>query len=58
MLQDQQLVRIIFKLGVNVDYSHPEFMIFDVGGKVPSLWCNYYENMDGLIFVIDSANKE
>ncbi|CAD8054088.1 unnamed protein product [Paramecium primaurelia] len=45
-------------VGVNVDFSHPEFMIFDVGGKVPSLWSNYYENTDGLIFIIDSSNKE
>lgn len=43
---------------MNVDFSHPEFMIFDVGGKVPSLWSNYYENTDGLIFIIDSSNKE
>ncbi|CAD8050109.1 unnamed protein product [Paramecium sonneborni] len=45
-------------VGVNVDFSNPEFMIFDVGGKVPSLWSNYYENTDGLIFIIDSSNKE
>lgn len=44
--------------GVNVDFSHPEFMIFDIGGRVPNLWSNYYDNMDGLIFVIDSTNKE
>ncbi|CAD8045946.1 unnamed protein product [Paramecium primaurelia] len=27
-------------------------------GKIPSLWSNYYENTDGLIFIIDSSNKE
>lgn len=57
--RNRQLVKIIIiLLGVNVDFSHPEFMIFDVGGKVPSLWSNYYENTDGIIFVIDSSNKE
>ena len=33
--------------------------MWDVGGqeKLRSLWRHYYENTDGLIFIVDSADK-
>lgn len=46
------------KLGVNMDLDRTDYILFDLGGKVPSLWTNYYENLDGLVLVIDSTNKE
>jgi ADP-ribosylation factor protein 1 len=33
------------------------FLVFDVGGKVRTLWAHYYESLDALIFVIDSSDK-
>lgn len=48
-------------IGLNVEtvkYKNLEFLVFDVGGKVRSLWTHYYENLDAIIFVIDSTDRE
>lgn len=49
-------------LGFNIktlEYNHYTLNIWDVGGQqtIRSYWRNYYECTDGLIFVIDSADK-
>jgi GTPase SAR1 family protein len=41
-----------------VTYKSTSFLLFDVGGKVRSLWTHYYDSLDALIFVIDSTDKE
>ena len=41
-----------------IKYKNLEFLVFDVGGKVRSLWAHYYENLDAIIFVIDSTDRE
>jgi ADP-ribosylation factor 1/2 len=48
-------------LGVSIEtliHENLELLIFDISGKVRSLWSHYYENLDALIMVIDigSAN--
>jgi GTPase SAR1 family protein len=48
-------------IGLNIEtvkYKDLEFLVFDIGGKVRSLWSHYYENIDAIIFVIDSTDKE
>lgn len=40
-----------------VNYASKNFLVFDIGGKVRSLWPHYYENLDCLVFVIDSTDK-
>ncbi|CAD8085120.1 unnamed protein product [Paramecium primaurelia] len=48
-------------IGLNVEtiqYKSRFYLIFDVGGKVRTLWSHYYENLDGLVFVVDSTNQE
>lgn len=48
-------------VGLNIETAfikNIEFLIFDVGGKIRSLWTHYYENLNALIFVIDSCDKE
>ena len=32
--------------------------LWDVGGQARKLWKHYYDKVDGLIFVIDSTDKE
>lgn len=32
--------------------------MFDVGGKVRSLWSHYYDDLDAIIFVVDSTDKD
>ncbi len=48
-------------IGLNVEsvkYNNLEFLVFDVGGKVRSLWAHYYENLDAIIFIVDSTDRE
>lgn len=50
-------------VGFNVEMIQTEkrlqLTIWDVGGqeKLRSLWCYYFENTDGLVYVVDSTNK-
>ena len=56
-----ETVKTIPMIGFNVetiDYKNFKFTIWDVGGqdKIKNLWKFYYENTDGLMFVVDSSN--
>jgi small GTP-binding protein len=56
-------VKTIPTIGFNVetlDYKGLNFTVWDVGGqdKIRSLWKHYYHNTDGLIFVVDSNDRE
>ncbi|CAK55635.1 unnamed protein product (macronuclear) [Paramecium tetraurelia] len=44
--------------GYNVDFNNKDYLIFDLAGRTPNLWQHYYQNADGIIFVIDSSKKE
>ncbi|KAG8581114.1 hypothetical protein GDO81_007554 [Engystomops pustulosus] len=50
-------------VGFNVEMiqteKHLQLTIWDVGGqeKMRSFWCYYFENTDGLVYVVDSTNK-
>jgi ADP-ribosylation factor protein 1 len=43
-----------------VQYKNVEFTVWDVGGqeKLRPLWRHYFNNTDGLIYVVDSSDKE
>ncbi|KAM4771902.1 ADP-ribosylation factor-like protein 14 [Rhinophrynus dorsalis] len=51
-------------VGFNVEMIHTEkhlqLTMWDVGGqqKMRSFWCYYFENTDGLVYVVDSTNKQ
>ena len=50
-------------LGFNVEtvaYKNIEFMVWDMGGQdaIRPLWRHYYQNVQALIFVVDSADPE
>jgi len=50
-------------IGFNVEtvkIKNTSMLVWDIGGqeKIRGLWRHYYENTDGLIFVVDSADKE
>ena len=58
-----EIVKTIPTIGFNVeslDYKGLNFTVWDVGGqyKIRVLWKHYYQNTDGLIFVVDSNDKE
>ena len=44
----------------SVEYKNIKFTVWDVGGqdKIRQLWRHYYNNTHGLIYVVDSADKQ
>lgn len=58
-----ETVKTIPTIGFNVetlDYKGLNFTVWDVGGqdKIRVLWKHYYQNTDGLIFVVDSNDRD
>merc|ERR1711887_269135 len=58
-----EVVTTIPTIGFNVEtveYKNIKFTVWDVGGqdKIRALWRHYYDDTDGLIFVIDSNDKD
>ncbi|KAL6052103.1 hypothetical protein STEG23_001669 [Scotinomys teguina] len=58
-----EIVTTIPTIGFNaetVEYKNISFTVWDVGGqdKIWLLWCRYFQNTQGLIFVVDSNDRE
>lgn len=58
-----EVVTTIPTIGFNVetvDYKNINFTVWDVGGqdKIRPLWRHYYQNTQGLIFVVDSNDRD
>ena len=58
-----EVVTTIPTIGFNVEtveYKNISFSVWDVGGqdKIRPLWRHYYQNTQGLIFVVDSNDRE
>jgi len=58
-----EVVNTIPTIGFNVEtveYKNISFNVWDVGGqdKIRLLWKHYYTNTQGLIFVVDSNDRE
>jgi len=58
-----ELVTTIPTIGFNVEtvqYKNIHFTVWDVGGqdKIRPLWRHYYQNTQGVIFVVDSNDRE
>jgi small GTP-binding protein len=57
------VVATVLTLGFNVETIESEsvkYNVWDVGGSgnIRGLWSHYYENVQGLIFVVDSSEPE
>lgn len=62
-LKLNQIVKTIPTVGFNVEtveHKNIKFNVWDVGGqdKIRPLWRHYYLGTQGLIFVVDSADRE
>lgn len=62
-LKLEEVVSTVPTLGFNVEtvtYKNISFTVWDIGGqdKIRSLWRVYFQGTQGLIFVVDSADKE
>ena len=58
-----EVVSSVPTIGFNVEtveYKKIKFTVWDVGGqdKIRLLWRHYYQNTQGLIFVVDSSDKD
>ncbi|KLO18052.1 ARF/SAR superfamily [Schizopora paradoxa] len=58
-----EVVTTIPTIGFNVEtveYKSTTFTVWDVGGqdKIRPLWRHYYQNIEGIIFVVDSNDRE
>ncbi|XP_075942563.1 ARF GTPase 2a [Anarhichas minor] len=58
-----EIVTTIPTIGFNVEtvsYKNISFTVWDVGGqdKIRPLWRHYFQNTEGIIFVVDSNDKE
>lgn len=58
-----EVVTTIPTIGFNVEsveYRNLNFTVWDVGGqdKIRPLWRHYFQNTQGLIFVVDSNDRE
>uniref|UniRef100_A0A1B6DN14 small monomeric GTPase n=1 Tax=Clastoptera arizonana TaxID=38151 RepID=A0A1B6DN14_9HEMI len=58
-----EIINTIPTIGFNVEsveYKNISFTVWDIGGqdKIRPLWKHYLENIKGLIFVVDSNDKE
>ncbi|CAE7771578.1 ARF1, partial [Symbiodinium microadriaticum] len=62
-LKLSEVVTTIPTVGFNVEtveYKNISLTIWDVGGedKIRRLWRHYYQGTDGLIFVVDSSDRD
>ncbi|XP_060535732.1 uncharacterized protein LOC132707799 [Cylas formicarius] len=58
-----EIVTTIPTIGFNVEtveYKNISFTVWDVGGqtKIRKLWRHYFANTDGVIYVVDSNDRE
>jgi len=58
-----EVVTTIPTIGFNVEtveYKNISFTVWDVGGqdKIRPLWRHYYQNTQGIIFVVDCNDRE
>ena len=58
-----EILTTIPTIGFNVEtleYKNISFTMWDMGGqdKIQHLWCHYFQSTQGLIFVVDSNNRE
>ncbi|PAA72295.1 hypothetical protein BOX15_Mlig019960g2 [Macrostomum lignano] len=59
-----ETVTTIPTIGFNVEEVRPckgvSFTVWDVGGqeRIRALWRHYYQNSEGLLFIVDSADRE
>ena len=59
-IKSKKFVQTEPTVGLNIEtiiIKNFEFLIFDVGGKVRTLWSHYYENLSAIIFVVDSTDR-
>ncbi|KAM3724136.1 ADP-ribosylation factor-like protein [Dirofilaria immitis] len=60
--QNDQVTQVVSSIGCTVEkfiFNNTTFLIYDMSGqgKYRNLWENYYSEVDGVVFVIDSNDR-
>ncbi|KAJ8061137.1 hypothetical protein OCU04_010213 [Sclerotinia nivalis] len=60
---DYEIITNFILIGFNVEtveYKNIQFTVWDVGGqdKIRPLWRHYFQNTQGIIFVVDSNDRD
>lgn len=59
-LKLSEYLQTVATVGLNVEtitHKNLELLVFDVGGQARSLWSYYFDNVDAVVFVIDSTDQ-
>eukprot|EP00347_Sterkiella_histriomuscorum_P002773 403366854 len=60
-MRDAQFKDTVPTVGLNIEhlqYKRYSLTFWDVGGQITKLWKHYFDKIDGVIFVIDSTDRE
>lgn len=60
-MKDQQFKDTVPTVGLNVEtikYREHSFTLWDVSGQATRLWKHYFDKINAIIYVVDSADKE
>ncbi len=60
-LKLNEFMKTVTTIGLNVEtiiHKQLELLVFDVGGGARQLWSYYYDNLDALVFVVDSTDSK
>ena len=59
-LKLSEYLQTVATVGLNVEtltHKNLELLMFDIGGQARSLWSYYFDNVDAIVFVVDSTDK-
>ena len=60
-MRDAQFKDTVPTVGLNIEhlqYKRYSLTMWDVGGQITKLWRHYFDKIDGVIFVVDSTDKD
>ena len=59
-MSDERCFAFFFFSRETVEYKSLKFMVWDIGGqdRIRNLWRHYYNGTQGLIFVVDSSDRD
>ena len=60
-LKDQQFLNTVPTVGLNIEqikFRNYLLTMWDVGGQATKLWKHYFDQIDAIIFVVDSTSTD
>lgn len=60
-MKDKEFKETVPTVGLNIEnflYKKYNLTMWDVGGQATRLWKHYFDHINGIVFVIDSADSD